>query len=348
MTRRIALRPEQTEAEGERERAVPAAVPPSLLDLQRSAGNAAVARVLARDAVPTSLGFGSPTPVGPIGSNPLLTYRPTLPADVQEAVDRWLSNQAGGIRIAMNGGVISMPEVIDRVRRGVPEAASASQEAIRSRVIELVGAVPETRTKQDIAGQNTEWASRIANAFPVPPTSVTFGGSKNSVTIGIHGAEIKTGKLTTTADKEGAEAELKQGGAKVGVSGKWDGSEFGLKTEVAGVKFETKVHPLRGNWGWTGGIMIPFWGEDVDELPDIGAAVGGAHAAISESLGHLRGGGSLTDGFVTDRMGKIKPAIEAIGNVAGRKGKSGGALRITAGAGEGGGWTAGVSFVIAF
>ena len=93
--------------------------------------------------------------------------------------------------------------------------------------------------------------------------------------------------------------------------------------------------------------MIPISGDEVDELPDIGAAVGGAHAAITESLGHLQGGGSPTDGFVTDRMGKIKPAIDAVGKVAGRKGKSGATLRVT-GSADGGGWTAGVSLVIVF
>ena len=229
----------------------------------------------------------------------------------------------------------------------MPEAAGASPDAIRPRVIEIVGAVPETRSKPDLGGQNIEWAARIANLFPIPPTSVTFGGSQTSLTVGIKGAELKTGKITTKAGAGGAESELKQGDAKVGVSGKWDGSEFGLKTEVGGVKFESKVHHKGEGWGWSGGLVIPLGGDEVDELPDVGAAVTGAHGAIGESLGHLQGGGSLTDGYVIERMGRIKPAIDAAGNVAGRKGKSGAALRVT-GSAEGGGWTAGVSLVIVF
>jgi hypothetical protein len=93
--------------------------------------------------------------------------------------------------------------------------------------------------------------------------------------------------------------------------------------------------------------VIPIAGDEVDELPDIAAAVGGAHAAITESLGHIQGGGSPTDSFVTDRMGKIKPAIDAVGGVPERKGKSGATLRVT-GSADGGGWTAGVSLVIVF
>jgi hypothetical protein len=46
-------------------------------------------------------------------------------------------------------------------------------------------------------------------------------------------------------------------------------------------------------------------------------------------------------------MGKIKPAVDAIGKVAARSGKSGATLRFTA-SGEDGGFTAGVSLVIVF
>ena len=93
--------------------------------------------------------------------------------------------------------------------------------------------------------------------------------------------------------------------------------------------------------------MSPGGGHAPAALPDVGEAVGGAHAAISESLGHLQGGGSLTDGYVTDRMGKVKPAFDAISKVAGRKGKSGASLNV-GGSAEGGGWTVGVSLVIVF
>jgi hypothetical protein len=175
---------------------------------------------------------------------------------------------------------------------------------------------------------------------------VTVGGSQTSLTVGIKGAELKTGKVTTTGDHEGGEVELKKGDVKVGASGKWDGSEFGLKTEVGGVKFESKVHRKGDGWGWSGGLTIPLSGEEVDELPDVSGAVSGAHAALAESLGYLQGGGSLTDGYVTGRMAKIKPAIDAAKNVAGRT-KPGATLRIT-GSAEGGGWTAGVALVITF
>jgi hypothetical protein len=342
------------EPEAEREASPPAAPHPqaSLLELQRRAGNAAVARVLAREPatdsplLPRGPAFQVPGVMG--GVNPLLVPRTQLAPDVERAVDAFLRMQAPGIRISVQAGRISMPEVVDRVRRSVPEAANAPLEGIRSRVIDVVGVVPETQGKPDLGTHKAAQEAKISNLFPTPPTSVTFGSSKTNVTIGIGDAAIKLGKLTVKADKEGGSVQHKDGDLKVGVSGKWDGSEFGLKTDVGGIKFESKIKRKGdADWGWTGGIVIPINGEEVDELPEIGAAVSGAHAAITESLGHIHGGGSPTDSFVTDRMGKIKPAIGAIGDVAGRKGKSGATLRLT-GSADSGGWTAGVSLVIQF
>ena len=246
---------------------------------------------------------------------------------------------------------MSIPEVVDLVRRGVPSAADASAEAIRGRVQILIPDIPAHRGKRDLAGQRAEWAASIANKLPSVPTKVTIGGSNTALTIGIEGAELKTGgdgsKVTVKADDEGAEVEAKKGGAKVGASGKWDGSSFALKTEVAGVKFGGKVERKGETWKWSGGLVFPLAGDEVDELPDVEGVVAGAHGAIADSLGHLRAGGSPTDAYVKERMGKIKPAIDAAGKIASRAKKPGATLRVTV-SGEDGGFTAGVSLVIVF
>jgi hypothetical protein len=355
VTRRPARRREE---EGERrdEAHAPLAAPrapATLLDLQRSAGNAAVARVLARepDTAAPPLQLTSPGPVVG-GPNPFIgPYKPPeLEPAVEQAVDNWLTDQKTGIEIQVGQGATSIPEVIDAVRRHVPAAASAKPEAIRARIDRIIGAVPGTRGKRDLAGQRAEQQSRISNLFPTPPTSVTFGGSKTSVRVGIHGAELKTRAAETgiegKADQEGAEAEIKKGGAKVGASGKWDGNEFALKTEVGPLRFGTKVHRKGQAWAWTGGLTIQLSGEEADELPDVAGAVLGAHAAIAESLGHLQSGGALDDGFVKERMGKVKPAFGALGDVAKRT-KPGVTLRVNVGD-EDGGFTAGVSLVVVF
>lgn len=351
MTRRLQRRPDEPAADAERERtpAPPAAA--ALLDLQRSAGNAAVARVLAREpAADAPLQLVKPPPLVLGAPNPL-TYAPQLAPEVEQAIDAWLTQHAAGFKADMLDGTISMPEIVDQVRRKVPVAAGASPFAIQGRVYQLVGNVPGTRGKRDLGGQQAQQRASIANMLPSPPTSVTIGASKTSLTIGIQGAELKTAKdgahVTAKADQEGAEAEVRKGDVKVGASGKWDGSSFGLKTEVSGVKFGGKVERKGDSWKWSGGLVFQLAGDEVDELPDVGGVVAGAHSAIADSLGHLRGGGSPTDDYVIGRMGKIKPAIDAVGGVAARSGKSGATLRVTA-SGEDGGFTAGVSLVIAF
>jgi hypothetical protein len=330
--------------EQEREHAAPAPAPADrVLELQQGVGNAALSRALAREpAADAPVQLPKPGVPSPWSIDPTVLL-PKLAPEVQRAVDAYLQEQASTIR---QFGT-PMPILIDQIRRNVAGAADADPQAIRSRVWQLVPGVPETRAGASLGQKKAEQEASIANRFPKPPTSVTVGNAQTYVKVEILGAELKTPLITAKADKEGGEAELEKGGAKVGVSGKWDGSEFGLKTEVHGVKFGGKVHRKAGGWGWSGGLIIPLWGDEVDEVPDVGGAVGAAHTAVVESLAHLQGGGSVTDGYVTGRMAQIKPAIDAIGEVAARKSKSGATLRVTA-SGDAGGFTAGVSLVIVF
>lgn len=359
VTRRLQRRGDEPEPTAEREEAATAPpAPAALLDLQRGAGNAAVARVLAREPAPIQLGF-PPRPAAPgSGGLPSLTPRvdPTtlvdeLAPEVRRDVDAWLEQQRATFQAMGREGKLSMPEVIDAVRRHVPSAADAKPWPIRVRVTQIVGDVPMVRGKNDLAGQHATAQASIANALPKPPTSVTVSASRTSLTVRIAEAELKTAvdgtHITAKGDKEGAEVEAKKGDVKAGVNAKWDGSAFGVKTEVGPVKFGGKVERKGESWKWSGGLVFQLAGDEIEELPDIGGVVGSAHTAIVDSLGHLAGGGSPTDGFVTSRMGNIKPAIDAVGQVAARSGKSGATLRITA-SGEDGGFTAGVSLVIAF
>ena len=119
VTRRLERRPDDPAQAREREAAASPPAPASVLDLQRSAGNAAVARVLAREpAADAPVQFSKPASV--LGTNPFLNYQPPkLPADVEQAVDTWLTDQKSGIGIQIGRGATSMPEVIDQVRRHV-------------------------------------------------------------------------------------------------------------------------------------------------------------------------------------------------------------------------------------
>lgn len=347
MTRPLQRRPDGTleDPEPQQQAAPPPSPADRMLQLQQGAGNAALARVLAREPATdapiqiTAPGGGVPSPWS-IDPTKLL---PQLKPEAKRAVDAYLERQSGAIKSMGT----PMPILIDEIRRNVPEAADADPGAIRDRVYAIVPGVPATRAGASLGQKKAEQEASIANRFPKPPTSVTVGNAQTYVKVEIVSAELKTPVIKAKVDKEGGEAEYEKGGAKVGVSGKWDGSEFGLKTEVHGVKFGGKVHKKNDGWGWSGGLVIPLWGDEVDEVPDVGGAVGAAHTALVESLGHLHGGGSPTDGYVTGRMAQIKPAIDALGEVAARKSKSGATLRVTA-SGDSSGFTAGVSLVIVF
>ena len=350
MTRRQERRPGEPAPERAREPASAAPPPHELLALQRTHGNAAVTRALAREpATPTSLQFTQPAPAPAIGSP--LAIMPRLAPDVEKAVDQFLGDNRNVIQMEVSSGSVSMPEVVDRVRRKVPSAADASVFAIEGRVLALVGAVPSSRQKKSLGGDQAQQAASIANRLPKIPTSVTITGSNTSLKIELIGVELKTSDDgthgTIKADKEGLSVESKKGDAKVGVDMKWDGSGFGVKTEVGPVKFGGKVERKGDGYKWSGGLVFQLAGDEVEELPDISGTVAAAHSAISDSLGHLRSGGAPTDQYVTGRMGQIKPAIDAVGKVAARSGKSGATLRVTA-SGDDGGFTAGVSLVIVF
>ncbi len=354
MTRPNLRRPGDAVDPQEREGApAPATTASQVLALQRSAGNAAVASVLAREPTadaPVANPIQVPGVMG--GKNPFLLNR-ELPPDVERAVDAYLKNQKPGILAGVQAGTISMPEVIDQVRRNVPEAATANAEGIGMRVGMIVGdEVPWKRTKADLGGQKAQREASIANLFPKVPTSVTVGWSSTSITVGVSGAELKTAAdgahVTGKAGTEGGEAEVKKGDFKAGVNAKWDGSAFGVKTEVGPVKFSGGVKRTGDKWTWSGGLTFQLAGDEVEELPDVGGAVIAANSALTDSVGHIMRGGSPTDDYVTGRMGQIKPAIDAAGKVAARSGKSGATLRVTASGDEMGGFTAGISLVIVF
>jgi hypothetical protein len=347
VTWRIGARPEEP-ARTDEERARPAPpAPEQVLDLQRSAGNAAVARVLARE--PAAPAFSPFAPAAGAAS-PI----PKLPAALVPAVDKYLLDQRGSVRMEVAQGTISLPELTDRIRRNVPEAAGADAFALSWHIGDVYmgdPAVPATRGKSSLGGDQAQQQAKLANLFPSPPTSVTFGASKTAITIGIGGAEVKTRKdgtgVTAKADQDGADVEAKRGGVSVGASGKWDGSSFGLRTEVSGVKFSGKVERAGESWKWSAGLVIPLAGDEIDELPDVTKVVDDTRVAVEESVDHVRSGGSPTDGYVTTRMAKVKPAIGAAGRIAKRADKPSATLRATA-SGEGGGFTAGVSLVIEF
>ena len=88
--------------------------------------------------------------------------------------------------------------------------------------------------------------------------------------------------------------------------------EFGIKTQVKDAKLDGEVSkdPAKG-WTWSAGLVMPLWGSEIDVVPDLAKVVADAQDAIGESVAYIQGGGSPKDSDVTDRLAKIKPAIDA-------------------------------------
>ena len=118
--------PEGSETERAPVRPAPAA---TILALQRSAGNAAVTRMLARapgDAPIMLPGLNTPYTPGP-GSSLGLGQ---VPVGVQMAVDRYLDDHTASILERVLAGTISVPEMVAELRQKVPQAATVDASAI--------------------------------------------------------------------------------------------------------------------------------------------------------------------------------------------------------------------------
>jgi len=367
VTERVSRRrsdvPDEERANEAREPAVPA--PPataSILALQRSAGNAAVARMLARAPTDAPVLPGLTDPKKPLlpglGGAPALS-QDELPAGVQMAVDTHLDVLFQSYLQKSLEGTLSVPEVVAEVRQKVPQAASVPGAAlagiVRTHRFSMASfKIPEERKKVDSAGLGKQAEAAIANALPSVPTSVFLSGAGGSLRLSISGAQVKTkiGGATVKVDagKEGAEAEVKKGDASVAASAAWSGKEFAIKTDVKGAKLEGKVakDDTKG-WGWSASLVMPLMGDEIDVLPDLQKVIGEAHGAIAEVVAHVQGGGDPKDAYVTERLAKIKPAIDGAQRAAQKSKGPAATLRANAGGDfAGGGFSAGISLVVEF
>jgi len=343
-----------------------ATTPPvaSILALQRSAGNAAVARMLARAPLDAPLLPGIADPKKPLlpglgGAPPLSSSMDELPAEVRTAVEAHLNALYGSYFQKSLEGTLSVPEVVAEVRQMVPQAASAPAAALEMlvrthRFSNANFEIPAQRKKIDSMGMTKQAEASIANALPSVPTSVFLSGAAGSLRLSISGAQVKTkiGGATVKVDagREGAEAEVKKGDVSVGASAAWTGKEFAIKTDVKGAKLEGKVakDDTKG-WGWSASLVMPLLGDEIDVLPDLQKVVGEAHGAIAEVVTHVQGGGDPKDAFVAERLAKIKPAIDGAQRAAQKSKGPAATLRANVGGDfAGGGFSAGISLVVEF
>lgn len=299
-----------------------------VLEVQRGAGNGAVSRLLQRDT--SGLIFN---PVAP--RTPDLFPRPgqlgagagmatPIPEATAQKIRSYLEGERYAIQSRVADGTISMPEVVQMVRQGVPEAAALDGGAVEGEVQRFFRGMavvpPPTRRKVSGEGRGQEFAARIANALPSAPKlklssragslELTASGLVASTTVG--GVNV-----TATGTPSGGEVKGEKGdtsvtatvsATSVGLSGKVDRASFGAKIEK-----DTNS----GQWSkWELSVRVALAGdeplEEMPDIPELTETVVKAEAAIRQIAQHLQAGGDPRDAKIKDLMKDVKPALEGV------------------------------------
>ncbi|HSJ73911.1 MAG TPA: hypothetical protein VK904_06305, partial [Miltoncostaeaceae bacterium] len=298
----------------------------ALIALQRSAGNRAVSNLVLRQGG-GGLSF-SPTVPPPVNLNLPPTSRlaaapPAMTPDVEGRVRAFLGDATRRYEIGdrVGKGAISMPEVVQMVREGVPEAASAPTADIERQVKAVFGALtpPPTRRQRTAQGAGSELAARIGNALSsVANLRVSFLGGAIQITSA--GLVAKVGPVTATGTPGGGEVKAGDGDASVAVTGST--TAFGLTAKLDRASFEAKVEKdeASGRWSrWEYGLRVALVGDEpIEEMTDLSGlqeSVRKTEEALRKVVEHLQSGGSPTDPVIKDLMKDVKPAVEGVKRV---------------------------------
>jgi hypothetical protein len=303
-----------------------AASEPAVLALQRSAGNAAVSRLLAREP---AAGF-SFSPIRPDAQpQPSLDPRAaaeSVLADHRAAVDAisaWfdrtaaphkeslsipgsiaeLVHEAAEVKLTLKDG----SEVVVRDKIKPPEIEEHIRLRARTQGIRL----QEHRDAGDLAGIRSEMSAILANLGAIP-TQLTLGSDDAKVTASISGkvtGEAKLGKVKVEGEVsgEGAEGSVSvPGGGKITgkVSGEGGGgsvtvpgAKFGVDVTGKGIKAEVKAGDLitvngsltsraDGGVDWAAEISVGTIGKLI--MPeDVAKVFKGAQDTFEKSAGEL-------------------------------------------------------------
>ena len=178
-----------------------------ILDLQRSAGNAAVTALLQR-GVPSGL-----TPTAPNFNVPP-DFVEKRDKEIQGKITAYLNAEKSRIQGRILSGW-SMPELVDLVRTQVPESVMIGPEPVAQmiRAWSTERSNPKHRTPGDTAGAESELIETIKNSFSKIPTSVSV--KKNGMFFQVSLSGVETGLGAVDSDKLSVGSES---GQDVGVN----------------------------------------------------------------------------------------------------------------------------------
>lgn len=270
--------------------------------------NASLGRLLQRDDWGLRM-----RPPPPIGVGPGYGIDPSIIAGLEKArqerkakivayLDKDREAHVRNIKSVMT----SLPELVDRVRRNVPEARDASIFELEQVVKEWSPVpVPVSRQGWDVAGLEKELKARISINLPDIPTEIEIKRSFGSIKVSVKGVET-----TVPVGPVALKGEVTTGGDK----------SVGFETSVGPLKFAAKVDPTTiGNelkWEMQLGFpetesMVPLFAK----LPEVFSE---ANSAIVKAAGEMRAGVPL--GEVKKNLEPVKAALEAFSAIKAFKG----------------------------
>lgn len=282
----------------------------TLLQLQQSAGNAAVAGLLARQPVqivpPTLPDIG----IGPGGGQTQAAALGKQDAETKKLIVKFLGDdRTKPLEQRLVKDDLSVPEIVDIVRRNVKEALTISPEDV-ARLVREWGAglgvtFREHRDIRDKAGAARELVATIANALGSIPTGLT---------VKRHGAflHVSTGSL---------ELGYKKGEFEVKAESEW-GESIGVSTSIAGVSFAAKLEPPKGHEPVKWEAMISFPEDDsmVPLLGSLSTIFSEANTSMNGMARELTSGRRPSDALAKEKLEPVKKGVEAMSSIAKVKG----------------------------
>lgn len=314
--------------------------PAALLELQRAAGNRAVAALLAREPAP-GWSFSPVAPAAPKAPNlnlPVAAMQERL-EDVRAKVRAHLEGRRAEIEGRIRAGV-SIAEVLDLVLQAVPEGRELAPQDLEAQVRAFFRPldISTHRDPADRRGAVDEIAAMARNALGAVKGATTVNvGMGGVVSVGISGVSVGLGA---------PEGGRRDGDRPVEATLGWDRS-VALTTRSGGVVFTAKVTPPgeTGDVAWEVGLQFP--GDDamvplLATLPDVFSK---AERGMRDVAVEARRGGPGSFDRAKQKLAPVKEAVSAASAVAAKH--SGPRFGLSA-QGEGGGLTVQATLTFVF
>ena len=327
-----------------------------MLDLQRSAGNAAVARMVARQPAAGAPSIGvDPSGVGPgtvmdaENKGLAAVERWFRPACISRGKDGTFNESAPELVALARALPVTRPDgSTTLVRELIIDPATVDSRLRQIARQELV-ILRENRGIDDVAGVEAQTTATLSNLGQHLP-EISFGSEQGKITVGMNGkvmAGTHVGRTEVEAGggPEGAEAGIKGRGGEAKV----EGGPKGVKAEGklgSLITIKAEIEKEQEGWKWKAYLGFGTLGQII-KAGDIAKAVGATNGALTRSAVAVAGGAKSVDEHA-------KPLNDALHEIAEKAKKSaaqnreGAQFGLEGSGDEKGGFAVGVTFIVVF